>query len=151
MDRFFDCLNSRNLLEGARFRKPDLLPYTNVNDPRFTFLEGEFLKYLDDWKTSVDNRPGPFTQSERQKMFLTHQTHKGLVMTVQAFIEATRHLLTHGVSFVLSNKFCQDPLEEHFGQHRAMGRTAKNPNLYQFGHQENQLRLKRQLALTVSC
>ena len=149
MDRFFDCLNTRHLHEGARKLKPDLDPYTSENDPRFTFLVNEFLQYLLDWKDSVEQRPGPFTKSERQKMMLTHQTFRGLVMTTKAFVEVTPYLLRNGVQFVLSNKFCQDPIEEHFGRHRAMGRTAQNPSLYTFGHQENQLRLQRQLALVV--
>ena len=35
MDRFFDCLNVRSDVEGQRRRKPDMLPYTDVNDARF--------------------------------------------------------------------------------------------------------------------
>ena len=35
MDRFFDCLNVRSEKEGARKRKPDLLPFTDVDDKRF--------------------------------------------------------------------------------------------------------------------
>ncbi len=35
MDRFFDCLNGRSLKEHIHTRKPDLAPYTNINDPRF--------------------------------------------------------------------------------------------------------------------
>ena len=71
-------------------------------------------------------------------------------MTVRAFIGVTRFLLSHGVSFVLSNKLCQDPIEEHFGRHRAMKRAVENPSLMEFGHQENSLRLQRQLALIVT-
>ncbi|KAK7112467.1 hypothetical protein V1264_011920 [Littorina saxatilis] len=150
MDRFFDCLNTRHLKEGERKLKPDLDAYTDVNDPRFQFLE-DFLQYLEDWRTSVDNRNDqPYTRADRQKMFLTHQTYRGLVMTVRAFIGVTRFLLANGVSFILSNKFCQDPIEEHFGRHRAMKRTAENPSLYEFGHQENSILLQRQLALIIT-
>jgi hypothetical protein len=34
-DRLFDCLNSRSEKEGAATLKPDLLPYTSVDDTRF--------------------------------------------------------------------------------------------------------------------
>lgn len=34
-DCFFDCLNSRNLIEGKTKRKPDLDPYTSADDARF--------------------------------------------------------------------------------------------------------------------
>lgn len=146
MDRFFDCLNTRNLDEATRRRKPDLAPYRAVDDARFDFLEDDFLGYLQRWKQSVDSRPG-FTASDRQKMFLSHQTYKGLVMTVKAFVEATKYLLTHGVEFVLSNKFCQDPLEQHFGRHRCLGRTNDNPTVHQFGYHETLLRQGRSLSL----
>ncbi|KAK7089540.1 uncharacterized protein [Littorina saxatilis] len=115
MDRFFDCLNTRHLHEAEHKRKPDLRPYTDANDERFRFLQEDFLGYLFQWKASVENRPG-FSRAEKAKMYLTYQTHRGLVMTVNGFIEATRFLLTNGVRFLLSNKFCQDPIEEHFGR-----------------------------------
>lgn len=153
MDQFFDCLNSRHLFEADHTRNPDLLPYRNINDPRFDFLQTTFLGYLADWKASVEGRQDgniTYTKADRQKMFLSHQTFKGLVMTVHGFVGAARYLLGHGVKFILANKFCQDPLEEHFGRHRAMGRTADNPTLLQFGHQENSLRMQRQLALIVT-
>ena len=35
-DQFFDCLNTRRFGEGKEKRKPDLDPYTNVNDVRLT-------------------------------------------------------------------------------------------------------------------
>ena len=35
IDRAFDCMNVRSKYEGAKKRKPDLLPYTSLNDPRF--------------------------------------------------------------------------------------------------------------------
>ncbi|KAI8771576.1 Transposable element P transposase [Biomphalaria glabrata] len=147
MDRFFDCMNTRSLSEAHSVNKPDLLPYTNCDDPRFEFLNNEFVKYLNDWKSSVDKREGPFSISQRNKMFLSHQSYKGLVMTVNAFTEATRYLLQNGVKYVLSNRFCQDPLEEHFGRHRCLGHTNENPNLWSFGYQENKLRLQRNLTL----
>ena len=109
----FDCLNTRSLTEGIKTRKDSLLPYTDRNDVRFNFL-GEFLKYLEQWKISVQTRPGNVTASEGANMFLTPQTYKGLVMTIKSFSEAARYLLDNGVECVLSNFFCQDPLEAHF-------------------------------------
>jgi len=148
VDRFFDCLNVRHLDEAHRKRKPDLRAYTEVEDVRFAFLETVFLQYLQDWKLSVDQRIG-YTRLEKQKMFLTHQTYRGIIMTVKAFIAVTKYLLQNGVTYVLSNKFCQDPIEEHFGRHRWMGRTHDNPNIRQFGHQENSIRMQRDLSLMI--
>ena len=53
--------------------------------------------------------------------------------TVKSMVEATRYLLSQGVEHVLSQVFCQDALEEHFGRHRAAGRRSDNPTLWGFG------------------
>ena len=83
-------------------------------------------------------RPGNFTAADTAKMFWTHQTYKGLVMTVRSFKEVCHYLLDNGVQFVLSNRFCQDPLEAHFG---SLGQRSENPNIHTFGYQENKIRL----------
>lgn len=98
---------------------------------------------------SVQAREGNWKAAERAKMFLTHQTYKGLVMTVKSVKEASAYLLDHGVKFVLSDKFCQDPLEQHFGWHRSINTRSKNSNLHKFGYQENKIRQQRTLALTL--
>lgn len=94
-------------------------------------------------------RPGNFTATDRAKVFLSHQTYKGLIMTIISFKEATKYLLDNGIDFVLSNKFCQDPLEARFGMYRGLGQVSENPNLYTFGYQENKIRLQRSLAMTL--
>jgi len=33
-------------------------------------------------------------------------------------------------------------LEEHFGRQRSLGRRSDNPSLYQFGYNENTLRMQ---------
>ena len=38
MDKFFDCLNVRNLDEHIKKRKPNLKPYTDISDPRFKVM-----------------------------------------------------------------------------------------------------------------
>ena len=95
----------------------------------------------------MHTRPGNFTQAQRAKMFLTHQTYKGLVMTVRSFKEVCRQLFDNGVKSILSSRFCQDPLEAHFGRHRGLGRRSENPNIFSFGFQENRLRVQRGLAM----
>lgn len=148
MNRFFDCLNTRSLDEASRKKNVDLKPYTDKNDTRFQFLD-DFLAFLSDWKESVRTRPGNFDGNHRAKMFLSHQTYKGLVMTIRSFKEATQYLLDNGVQFVLSNRFCQDPLEAHFGRHRSLVPRSQNPNIHCFGFQENKLRIQRHLAMQI--
>ena len=56
-----------------------------------------------------------------------------LTVSVKSVVEATQYLLSHGVDYVLTQAFCQDPLEEHFSRHRAIGRRSDNPTLWGFG------------------
>lgn len=147
MDKFFDCMNCRTKNEGAQKRKPYLNAYTSVQDEWFNFLE-EILQCFTQWKSSVQQREG-FSQVEKNNMFITHQTFKGMCMTLRSFPEACKYLLTHGVEFVLSNRFCQDPLEKHFGRHRGISRRCDNPSLWAFAYNENKLRLQRSLTLAI--
>ena len=98
---------------------------------------------------SVQAREGNWKAAERAKMFLTHQTYKGLVMTVKSVKEASAYLPDHGVKFVLSDKFCQDPLEQQFGRLRNINTRIENPNLHRFGYRENKIGQQRTLALTL--
>ena len=55
-------------------------------------------------------------------MFLSWQTYEGLQITTLAVIEETKFLLTEGCEFVLTVRFCQDPVEEYFGNQGKLGR-----------------------------
>lgn len=55
-----------------------------------------------------------------------------MVLAVNAFVESTKYLLRQGVPYILSQVFCQDPLEEHFGRHRGLGARHDNPTVHQF-------------------
>eukprot|EP00112_Aurelia_sp_Birch-Aquarium-sp1_P011130 Seg2347.6 transcript_id=Seg2347.6/GoldUCD/mRNA.D3Y31 product="Transposable element P transposase" protein_id=Seg2347.6/GoldUCD/D3Y31 len=146
MDKFFDALNVRSRKEAGLKRKNTLEPYTSVNDWRFHWLENEFLKYLEDWKQSTLDRPGEFSKCDREKMFLSSQTYEGLQMTTYAVIEVTKFLLGKGMSFVLTNRFNQDVVEEYFGRQRSLGRRSDNPSVWQFGYNANTIRMQRSVA-----
>ena len=60
---------------------------------------------------------------------MSQQTYKGMKITVNALIEVFKFLLSEGGELVLSESFCQDPLEEYFGHQRARGRFSDNPTL----------------------
>ena len=47
-------------------------------------------------------------------MFLSWQTSEGLQISAYSVVEATKFLLNEGVEYVLTERFCQDPLEEYF-------------------------------------
>ena len=139
-DMFFDCLNVRNLYEARNTLKPFTAPYKSTNDPRFEWLEDKFLPYLQSWKDSIKNRPGKFTANDREKMFISYQTHEGIMITTKSLIETARYLLRNGANFFLSVNTNQDFAEEHIGYHRRCGGTNSNPDLFQIGYQENKLR-----------
>ena len=122
------------------------------------FLD-QFLSYLEKWKKSIDDRKGEFTTTDRNNMFLSQQTYEGLQMTVhslkeivpfllandlqqkwnnffqgvnshlQSLKEIVPFLLANDLQYVLSERFCQDDLENYFGRQRAIQRRNENPNV----------------------
>ncbi len=116
----------------------------SCGDTRSHWLEHQFLVYLENWKKSVEGTP--YKGSEKAKMFLSQQTFEGLQITTYSAIEATQFLLQNGLDFVLTNRFNQDVVEEHFGRQRSLGRRSDNPTLWQFGFNENTIRMQRSVA-----
>ena len=45
------------------------------------WLQEDFMGYLQEWESSVQEREGDFTQAERNKMQLSHETLQGLKIT----------------------------------------------------------------------
>ena len=134
VNKFFDCLNTRNLNEGIRKRNDNLTPYTTTEDERLKYLTGEFLDYFKMWKTSVDNRRGDFSKSEKAGMQLSYQTLEGLELTVKSVVECVKFCLNEGMPFVMTERFNQDPVEQHFGVHRSKHGCNNNPTLEEFNN-----------------
>ena len=130
-DRFFDIVN---------VLKPFNAPFSSIDDPWFSWLKNQFLKYFEDWLRSIEERPGAYTKSEKQKMFLSSQTFEGVKITVHSVIELVKFLIIHKVSYVLTERFCQDPLENYFGKQCSSGARKDNPSLYDFGYNDNTIR-----------
>lgn len=144
LDKFFDCFNVRSLQEGKRNKKLFLMPYTNQNDERIFWLNNVFLSYLEEWQCNIQNRDGSYTSSAKTKMFISPQTFEGIKMSILSLSEVIPHLLNNGCSFVFSNRFCQDKLEEYFGKQRGIGHRSNNPNVKNFGYNENKIRISRE-------
>lgn len=69
-------------------------------------------------------------------------------MLVNSFTEVARFLLkVPGVKFLLSERFCQDPLEAFFGNQRAKGGRNDNPSVQQFCNSTVSLRVQGSAAL----
>ena len=120
VDSYFDCLSVRSTTEHQSKRKSFLAPYRSVDDPRFLWLTNDFFGYLRDWKDSIAQRPGNFTKHARCRMFLSWQTNEGLQISAYSVVEATKFLFNEGVEYVLTERSCQDPLEEYFGNQRKL-------------------------------
>jgi hypothetical protein len=143
LDKFFDCMNVRNSAEHILKRKPFLAPYRSVTDERFDWLKNTFLPYFAKWKESIQNRPGEFTPTDQARMFISWQTYESIQITTYSTIDLVKFLLTNGVSYVFTERFCQDAVENYFGRHRQAGRRNDNPNVQQFGYQDNAFRINK--------
>ena len=73
-------------------------------------------------------------------MFISWQTYEGIKITVHSTIELIKYLLSQNASYVFAERFCQDPVENNFGQQRSIGRREDNPSLRDFGYNDNTIR-----------
>jgi hypothetical protein len=80
-NKFFDIMNSRNLMEATHTRNPNVAAFSSAEDERLTWLNEEFLGYLDEWKKEVNERPGNFTALHKKKMLLSRETLEGLYIS----------------------------------------------------------------------
>lgn len=133
-DKWFDCLNGRYLNEGTNKRKPNLEPYSNLDDPRFVWLENDFMQWLLDWETEVQSVKD-LTKSERNRLLMSRQTMDGLKITTHAFVHLAKILLSEpGAEFLLPEKLNQDRLETFFGKVRRGCGDSDNPTVEQARH-----------------
>ena len=123
-----------------------LAPYQQADDRRFDWLLNTFLPYLANWKLSIDSREGTFSSDDRGRMFLSLQTYTGLEITTHSAVALTRFLLNEGFEFVLTERFCQDDVEEYFGYQRAQGRRSDNPTAAEFGYNDLKIATLRDVA-----
>ena len=142
-DKFFDCLNVKNTDEATTKLRPFLMEYRSSDDERFTRLTDTFLKYFSDWQYSINANPDPLTKNAKANMFLSWQTHEGIKITTHSSMELVKYLLNQGVPYVLTERFCQDPLKNYFGQQRSIGRRKDNPSLRDFSYNDNTIRTQK--------
>ena len=128
------------------YGKPFQKPYRSNTDPRFTWIKSDFLAYFEDWKAKVDARlPVELTKTERAKMFIPRQSFEGIQITSN--VECVTFLLNGGMEYVLTERFCQDPVEEYFGNQRKLGRRSDNPDFNQCLYNENTIRIQREVSV----
>lgn len=138
-NNFFDCMNVRSRKEGGLKRNDNLLPYVLPNDPRLEIILKDFLGYFEKWKSSISAE----SKSVQKKMFISEQTHEGLIITCNSVVELVKYALNKGMPFMLTAKLNQDVLEQHFGRHRSAGRRSDNPTMSAYMTQDNNFRVIR--------
>ncbi|KAK3924215.1 Transposable element P transposase [Frankliniella fusca] len=127
VNRFFDCLNGKEE-ENVQPRNADLAAYRSLNDPRFDFLENVFLKYFEDWKKDIITRPGIYTDTEKSRMIISHQSLEAIIITVKGLNASTKYMLEMAQApKVDARVFNQDPLEQYFGKVRRKQGDNKQP------------------------
>ena len=112
-------------------------------------MKDTFLKFLEDWKQSIQGREGQFTAAERE-MFLCNQTYEGFKISVNSHVEAIKFLLSEGFSYVLTERFMQDVIEDYFGHQRTQRGRSDNPTAEQFGYNDLTIAVNRDIAPSVS-
>jgi hypothetical protein len=140
INKWFDVMNVKNLYEGQRSLNSNLMPFTDLNDPRLLWLENDFLDYLDQWKSAANGRSGNFTAKQRQLMQLSVQTLTGFRITCQSIASIVRIVLASGAPFVLTSHMNQDPLEQMFSLCRHKGGSNNNPTVAEACHSINTIR-----------
>ena len=105
--------------------------------------KNQCLKYFEDRLKLIEERPGAYTKFDKQKIFIPSQTYKGLKITVHYVIELVKVLTVHNVSYVLTERFCQDLLENYFRKQSSSGARKDNPALYDFGYNDNTIKNRK--------
>ena len=113
----FDIMNCQNNQSLEFEWIPMLKPLRSV---RFSWFRSVLLKSFHDWLNSVQQCQGNFTNDAGHKMFIPWQTYGGLKISVNWINEATQFFFDK-VKYVLTERFCQDPLENWFGRQRSLG------------------------------
>ena len=67
-------------------------------------------------------------------------------MTTYFVIELIKFLLSEGMEFVLTGRFCQDAVEEYFSKQQQLGRRCDNPDLKTFGYNDNTIRIQKSMS-----
>ena len=67
-------------------------------------------------------------------------------MTVNSVVARTRFLLSEGFELVLTERFCQDDVEEYFGYQGAQGRRNDNATAVEFGYNDLNIAKLRDVA-----
>ena len=70
--------------------KPFNASFLSTDDPRFSWLKNQFLKYFEEWLRSNEERPGAYAESGTH-----HHTHTEVWISLYNVIELVKFLIMH--------------------------------------------------------
>nr|XP_037270149.1 uncharacterized protein LOC119161734 [Rhipicephalus microplus] len=96
------------------------MPFYGEDDERLVWLEKECLSYFSPWKES----------SSYKFEFLSNETYEALRVTTMSTTLCTRHLLSTGFKFVLTERFSSDDVESLFSSIRQLNGSNDQTDAY---------------------
>ena len=60
-DKFLNIRNVSSTTASSHELKPFNAPFSSTDDPQFSWLKSQFLKYFEDWSKSTEERLSPKT------------------------------------------------------------------------------------------
>ena len=116
----------------------------SVNDQRFSWPPNVFLKFYQDFCSELLDFCAEFCLEKLRKLWkrswpenvdiVERQTYEGLKISFNSIIEATQFILWHQVKYVLTERFCQCPLEYWFGRQGSLESRKDNPSMTDFSY-----------------
>ena len=100
-DKFCDIMNVSSTTASSRELKPFNAPFSSIEDPWFSWLKNQFLKYFKDWFRSIEERTEDI-QNLRNRKCLSSQVYKDVKITLHSVIELVKFLIVLKVSYVLT-------------------------------------------------
>ena len=102
--------------QSSRMRLPDKMAFYSSEDDRLTWLEDDFLLYLQDWK-----------RSSRARQFLSRETYEATVLTTKCTRALIKYLLdVKSFHFVLTRPLQSDKVESFFSSVRQLNGSNYN-------------------------
>ena len=81
-------------------------------------------------------------------MIISWETFQGLCITVYSIVLAAKVLLSRGVEYVFSERFCLYSPEGYFCDHKKLERRSDNPDIAQFGYNNKTIHVQTQVFYT---
>ena len=70
-------------------------------------------------------------------------------ITTHSVVEANKFLLQEGVEYILTERFCQDVIQEYFGSQQKIRRSNDNPDIQMFGYRDSTIQIQQSVKILV--